>query len=146
MPKIWTQSIDTHRQQVHDAILAAAADLAAEHGPLALTMSSIADRAGIGRATLYKYFPDIESILFAWHQRELTHHLDRLRELSSDRDVTLQRLASFIVDLRTRALGLKQRGIAAEEAGRLLTDEFKKTYPDWPIKDVTGFVKSIYAE
>jgi glyoxylase-like metal-dependent hydrolase (beta-lactamase superfamily II) len=53
---------------------------------------------------------------------------------------------AFIVDLRTRALGLKHKGINADEAGRLLTDEFKKKYSDWSIKDVTGFVKSIYAE
>jgi glyoxylase-like metal-dependent hydrolase (beta-lactamase superfamily II) len=53
---------------------------------------------------------------------------------------------TFIIDLRTRALGLKRRGIGADEAGRLLTAEFKTKYPDWPINDVTNFVKSIYAE
>jgi glyoxylase-like metal-dependent hydrolase (beta-lactamase superfamily II) len=53
---------------------------------------------------------------------------------------------AFIVDLRTRALGLKQQGIDAEKAGGLLTAEFKTKYPAWPIKDVTNFVKSIYAE
>jgi hypothetical protein len=53
---------------------------------------------------------------------------------------------AFIVDLRTRALGLKQQRIDAEKAGGLLTAEFKTKYPDWPIKDVTNFVKSIYAE
>ena len=26
------------------------------------------------------------------------------------------------------------------------TEEFKKKYSDWPIKDVTNFVKSIYNE
>ncbi len=53
---------------------------------------------------------------------------------------------AFIVDLRTRALGLKQEGVTVIEAGRLLTEEFKKKYSDWPIKDVTNFVRSIYAE
>jgi glyoxylase-like metal-dependent hydrolase (beta-lactamase superfamily II) len=53
---------------------------------------------------------------------------------------------AFIVDLRTRALGLKEQGIDAEKAGGLLTAEFKTKYPDWPIKDVTNFVKSIYSE
>jgi glyoxylase-like metal-dependent hydrolase (beta-lactamase superfamily II) len=53
---------------------------------------------------------------------------------------------AFIVDLRTRALGLKKEGVAVEEAGRSLTAEFKSKYPDWPITDVTNFVKSIYAE
>src|SRR5262249_5515727 len=102
MPRIWTSSIDTHRQQVHDAILAAAADLVAEQGPLALAMPSIAERAGIGRATLYKYFPDIESILVAWHQRELTHHLEQLRALSQHPDASLQQVAAFITALRRR--------------------------------------------
>jgi glyoxylase-like metal-dependent hydrolase (beta-lactamase superfamily II) len=53
---------------------------------------------------------------------------------------------AFIVDLRTRALGLKQQGVDAEKAGELLTAEFKTKYPDWPITTVTNFVKSIYAE
>lgn len=53
---------------------------------------------------------------------------------------------AFIVDLRTRALGLKQQGVDAEKAGELLTAEFKTRYPDWPITTVTNFVKSIYAE
>jgi glyoxylase-like metal-dependent hydrolase (beta-lactamase superfamily II) len=53
---------------------------------------------------------------------------------------------AFIVDLRTRALGLKQQGVDADEAGRLLTAEFNTKYPDWPNTNVTNFVKSIYAE
>jgi glyoxylase-like metal-dependent hydrolase (beta-lactamase superfamily II) len=53
---------------------------------------------------------------------------------------------AFIVDLRTSALALKQKGVAVDEAGRSLTGEFKTKYPDWAIKDVSGFVKSIYAE
>jgi glyoxylase-like metal-dependent hydrolase (beta-lactamase superfamily II) len=53
---------------------------------------------------------------------------------------------AFIVDLQTRALGLKKEGVAVDEAGRLLTAEFKTKYSDWPIKDVTNFVKSVYAE
>jgi glyoxylase-like metal-dependent hydrolase (beta-lactamase superfamily II) len=53
---------------------------------------------------------------------------------------------AFIVDLRTRALSLEHQGKDADESGRLLTAEFKTKYPDWPINDVTSFVKSIYAE
>ena len=53
---------------------------------------------------------------------------------------------AFIVDLRTRALGLKQQGIDADQAGRSLTAEFKTKYPDWPITNVTNFVKRFYGE
>ena len=43
-------------------------------------MSAIAERAGIGRATLYKYFGDIEAILHAWHARQITSHLQQLEQ------------------------------------------------------------------
>ena len=49
-------------------------------------MSQIAKRSGIGRATLYKYFPDIESILAAWHERHITAHLRHLADVSEAAD------------------------------------------------------------
>jgi glyoxylase-like metal-dependent hydrolase (beta-lactamase superfamily II) len=52
----------------------------------------------------------------------------------------------FISDLRTSALELNRRGQSAEDAGKQLGDEFKTKYPDWPSMNVTGFVRSIYAE
>ena len=44
-------------------------------------MSQIAAAAGIGRATLYKYFPDVEAILVAWHERQIARHLQLLAEV-----------------------------------------------------------------
>ena len=80
MPRLWAQTIDGHRREVRQAILEATAALVAEHGLLSVTMSQIADKAGIGRATLYKYFPDIGAILHAWHEREINGHLAQLAE------------------------------------------------------------------
>lgn len=60
----------------------AAADLAGAHGALSVTMSQIAEKAGIGRATLYKYFGDVEAIFVAWAQSHATAHLRQLQELS----------------------------------------------------------------
>ena len=79
--KLWEESIDGHRRAVRDAITEAAWDLAEEHGPLALTMSQVAKAAGIGRATLYKYFTDVESILIAHHAQHVEGHLLALEEL-----------------------------------------------------------------
>ena len=80
MPKLWTETIEEHRRAVHDATLDTTAVLVREHGLAAVTMSQIAAAAGIGRATLYKYFPDVEAILIAWHDRQITHHLRQLAE------------------------------------------------------------------
>lgn len=80
MPKLWNETIEAHRHQVRDAILDTTAALVGEHGLRSVTMSQIAEKTGIGRATLYKYFSDVENILLAWHQRQITGHLKRLAE------------------------------------------------------------------
>jgi AcrR family transcriptional regulator len=78
VPRLWTETIDAHRAAVRNAALDAVGKLVAERGLVALTMSQVAEEAGIGRATLYKYFPDAETVLTAWHERQVTRHLDQL--------------------------------------------------------------------
>jgi AcrR family transcriptional regulator len=81
VPKLWTETIEAHRREVRDAILETAAALVAEQGLRSVTMSQIAEETGIGRATLYKYFPDVEAILLAWHERQIAAHFDYLAEV-----------------------------------------------------------------
>jgi AcrR family transcriptional regulator len=81
VPTLWAETIEAHRREVRSAILDTTAALVAEHGLRAVTMSEIAEETGIGRATLYKYFSDVEAILFAWHKRQITDHLEYLAEV-----------------------------------------------------------------
>jgi AcrR family transcriptional regulator len=81
VPRLWDQTIEAHRRAVRDAILDATAGLVAEHGLRSVTMAQIAEQAGIGRATLYKYFSDVEAILEAWHERQIAGHLEYLAEV-----------------------------------------------------------------
>jgi AcrR family transcriptional regulator len=81
VPRLWNQTIEEHRRAVRDAVLDTTAALVVEQGLRSVTMSRIAEEAGIGRATLYKYFPDVESIMAAWHERQITGHLHQLAEL-----------------------------------------------------------------
>jgi AcrR family transcriptional regulator len=81
VPRLWSETIEEHRRVVGDAILDTAAALVADHGLGSVTMSQIAAEAGIGRATLYKYFPDVEAILAAWHERHVAAHLTQLAEI-----------------------------------------------------------------
>ena len=78
MPKLWNDTVQAHRREVRDAILDTTATLVAEHGLRSVTMSQIAEQTGIGRATLYKYFRDVDGILVAWHDRHVTIHLEQL--------------------------------------------------------------------
>ncbi len=86
VPKLWNETIEEHRAAVRDAILETAAALAFEHGLTSVTMSQIATSTGIGRATLYKYFPDVEAILLAWHEQQITTHLQSLTAIRDHTD------------------------------------------------------------
>jgi AcrR family transcriptional regulator len=113
VPKLWTETIETHRREVRDAILDTTAALVAEHGLLGVTMSQIAEETGIGRATLYKYFPDVESILLAWHDRQIASHLAYLAEV---RDQTAGATARLEAVLEAYAL-LSRHSRGHHEAG-----------------------------
>jgi AcrR family transcriptional regulator len=96
MPRLWSQTIEAHRRGVRDAILDTTAALVAEHGLRSVTMSQIAEETGIGRATLYKYFPDVEAILFDWHERQITGHLEYLAEVRDQAGDAWERLQAVL--------------------------------------------------
>jgi AcrR family transcriptional regulator len=105
VPKLWTSTIEGHRRAVREATLDATAALVAEHGLRPLTMSQIAEKAGIGRATLYKYFADVETILRAWHERQITQHLAQLAELQAQPGRPVERLAAVLEAYAVSAYG-----------------------------------------
>ena len=78
VPRLWDDTIEAHRHAVREATLDTTAALVAAHGLASVTMSRIAKETGIGRATLYKYFPDVDAILLAWHERHVHRHLEHL--------------------------------------------------------------------
>jgi AcrR family transcriptional regulator len=82
VPKLWNDTIEAHRREVRDAIMETTAALVAEHGFRSVTMSQIAQATGIGRATLYKYFSGVEPILVAWHERQVSGHLQLLADIA----------------------------------------------------------------
>jgi AcrR family transcriptional regulator len=96
VPKLWDDSIESHRRAVRETTLDAAAALVAEHGLASVTMSEIAERTGIGRATLYRYFPDVEAILLAWHERQISSHLAHLAEVRDRTGNAADRLGAVL--------------------------------------------------
>ncbi|WP_203963647.1 TetR/AcrR family transcriptional regulator [Actinocatenispora thailandica] len=96
MPRIWSRTIEAHRDAVRDATIEATAALVAERGPSGVTMSQIAKDTGIGRATLYKYFPDVESILVAWHDRQVDAQLAELVRVRDRTDGARERLDAVL--------------------------------------------------
>ncbi len=96
MPKLWSETIEQHRREVRRAILDTTAALVAEQGLRSVTMSQIAEETGIGRATLYKYFSGVEAILLAWHERQVTGHLEYLAEVRDQAGDAGERLEAVL--------------------------------------------------
>jgi AcrR family transcriptional regulator len=96
VPKLWNNTIEAHRRAVREATLDSTAGLVAKHGLRSVTMSQIAEETGIGRATLYKYFPDVEAILVAWHERQVSGHLAQLAELRNQPGTAGDRLEAVL--------------------------------------------------
>jgi AcrR family transcriptional regulator len=122
MPKLWTDTIESHRIAVRDAILDATAALVADRGLRGVTMGEVAIRAGIGRATLYKYFADTDALLRAWHEREVARHVADVTVLADgigDAGARLEEmLERYALDAWSR-----QGGHDAELAALLHRDE-----------------------
>ena len=60
---VWVGSLSVHRARQADHILHAAVDIIAADGIAGLSMSGLAQHAGISRQTLYKYYADVDAVL-----------------------------------------------------------------------------------
>ncbi len=139
VPKLWNDTIEEHRRAVRDATLDATAALVAQHGLASVTMSKIAEETGIGRATLYKYFPDIEAILIAWHERQVTSHLEHLAEIRDQAGGAGGRLEAV---LEAYALMTSERPHGTELAALLHRGEHIARAH----QHLSGFIQDLLAE
>lgn len=76
MDSHWLTTLANHKQQQLLHIGRAAAELALRDGISAVTMSAVAREAGVSRATLYNYVPDVTTAihLYLRTQSETFHH------------------------------------------------------------------------
>ncbi|MQA96026.1 MAG: TetR family transcriptional regulator [Streptosporangiales bacterium] len=123
MPRLWNRTIETHRLEVRTAILETTAALVAEHGLRSVSMSQIAEQAGIGRATLYKYFPDVESILVAWHDRHVAAHLEHLAAVRDKAEDPEGRLTAVLEAYALITHGLAHQRYGTEAVALVHSDE-----------------------
>lgn len=79
-------------------------------------MSLLADRAGVSRATLYHYFPDLDHVLLAWVELQVDRFVSGVERLASAEPDPRAQLALIIAELtdyfasRDHRLGLEQLG------------------------------------
>lgn len=67
-----------------------------EHGYTGLSFGDIAQRAQLARTAIYNYFPDLESMLFAWTEREVANAMTDLEHEVAGADKAGEKLRIFI--------------------------------------------------
>lgn len=92
----WDHTVDGHRTAQREAIAAAAWALVERYGPFSLSMSQVAAAAGVSRPTLYKYFPDVQSMLIAHHSKLVEMHVAELEAVMSGPGLPAERLQRLI--------------------------------------------------
>lgn len=109
------------RDHVRAGILDVAATVLAERGT-SVSMTDIAQAAGVARATLYRYFPNRDALLYALYEAalsDLTRRLNdaRLDSVPIEEAVARMTRATIAATGRYRALGLFEK--APREARRM---------------------------
>ena len=96
MPKIIGESLASHRELTRTRLFEALGSLMGEQSFESITMSQIAERAGVGRTAVYNHFADKEVLLLAY-MREVTGEFARVltQRLEAEPD-PLMRLRIYI--------------------------------------------------
>ncbi|WP_171165616.1 TetR/AcrR family transcriptional regulator [Streptomyces sp. I05A-00742] len=117
----WNRMVALHKERLRAAIGEAAVEIAAEKGLAGTTMSKIAERAGVSRATAYNYFKDVEHVLLSVVSDEVDRFYGQLRERLDGVTGPRARLDMFLVahleyfarpERRSGALQLQALGIS----------------------------------
>lgn len=112
---------EKHNARQYEQILRAARRLFVEKGIERVSFSAVADSCGIARATLYKYFPDKESLLWAIHRQALRTFGNALLARAEARPLTaLERFSVYFEELARR--------FELDPDFLLFFDLFEKTY------------------
>lgn len=96
MPKIAAPSIAAHRRLRRQQIISAAAELALEGEGRALTMSAIAERAGLSRTAIYEYFASTSDLLADLIIDELAIWAQTLDQIVKQESDPLDQIESWI--------------------------------------------------
>jgi len=86
VPAAWNDTVADHRDRQRQLIIDTTMSLVGERGLSDVSMVQVAKQAGIGRATLYKYFPGVEEIVAEHVLQTVQQHHRSLEEAIAELD------------------------------------------------------------
>jgi AcrR family transcriptional regulator len=80
MPKISAPTLHEHRAGTTERMLDAWGELVMAEGYDQVSLAHLAKKIGIARTAIYNYFPDKETLLFAWTDREVQRTIHEMTD------------------------------------------------------------------
>jgi AcrR family transcriptional regulator len=112
MPYRRTENVVRRLTARHDAILAAACEIAAADGMGAVQIAPVAERAGIATGTVYRYFPSKTELVAALVAALAEREMAALGEAAKSAPGPLSALAAAIATFAARALARRRLAFA----------------------------------
>lgn len=125
-------------------LLDAAAELIDQGGIDGLTTSDVATRSGSSVGVVYRYFPNIQSLLKALAARNKERFMVRIRELLPEYPSTIDGGMSAIIDAYI-AMARSEPGFRALRFGDIIDDRFLGATPP-TTKVLTGMFQDLLVE
>src|SRR5580704_490434 len=113
MPYRRTENVERRLAARHDAIIAAARNIASEGGMAAVQIVPVAQRAGIAAGTVYRYFPAKIDLVAALLAEISKREIGALRHAAAAAPGPLSALAASIMTFAARALRDRRLAFAA---------------------------------
>src|SRR5438552_2206167 len=112
MPYRRTEKVVRRMAARQDAIMAAAAALAAEAGINAVQITPVSRRAGVATGTVYRYFPSKDELVAALVASVSEREIGAMRRAADAAPGPLSALAAAITTYAARALGGRKLAFA----------------------------------
>ena len=98
MPKIQAPSIVEHRELRRHQLITAALELAMSGGAEAVTVSAVAQKAGLSRSSIYEYFASSADLIADLVVEELNYYTDRLALAIKDAHDPFEKIELWIAE------------------------------------------------
>ncbi len=124
MPKIQAPTIVAHRELRRQQLMGAAMELAIEGGAEAITVSAVAQKAGLSRSSIYEYFSSSADLIADLVLEELDYYTARLADAIKDATDPFEKIELWIAEgLRYVEDG---RHMLVKSLNTVSTPEFRK--------------------
>ncbi len=134
------------KEEIRRSIIHAAVEMFSEKGFESTTMKQIAREVGIGDATIYKYFPSKDKLIFAFYSLRAEQAVETFSQESGLEEHSLQEKLQLLIDIYLESL-LPDREFVADSLQMIMQSPSVLFEDVTPVrKEFVGLIHDMFTE